>query len=94
MNVEKLVLLVQERRYLWDQRESNYHMRNVQHMLWSEVSAEMNEPGKYLTSIQFILFFSERIVYKISFESVSYTISSSSTPVFTSGCKSIYNSAS
>jgi hypothetical protein len=36
---------------LMGQRESNYHMRNVQHKLWSDVSADMNEPDKYLTSI-------------------------------------------
>jgi hypothetical protein len=26
-------------------------LRNVQHKLWSEVSADMNEPGKYLISV-------------------------------------------
>ena len=49
MDCENLILLVQERKHLWDQRESKYHMRNVQKKkLWNEVSVEMNEPGKFL----------------------------------------------
>jgi hypothetical protein len=87
MDVEKLILLVQERKYLWDQQESNYHMRNVQKKLWSEVSREMNEPGKFNFIITLFLCLI-MIVYKIHFESVSYIIGLSSTFIFTSGSKS------
>ena len=45
MDSEKLINLVHERKYLWDQKEPQYHMRNVT-KLWNEVAAEMKEPSK------------------------------------------------
>lgn len=41
---KKLILLVKNRRFLWDQRENNYHMRDVQKKLWKEVSIKMKSP--------------------------------------------------
>ncbi|PSN38145.1 hypothetical protein C0J52_23787 [Blattella germanica] len=44
MDCEKLIHLIQERKYLWDQKKPQYHMRNVQMKLWKEVATEMKEP--------------------------------------------------
>lgn len=48
MDCEKLIHLIQERKYLWDQKEPQYHMRNVQMKLWKEVATEMKEPGSLI----------------------------------------------
>ncbi|CAH1396346.1 unnamed protein product [Nezara viridula] len=48
MDSEKLITLVQERKSLWDQKETNYHVRSVQKALWQQVSKEINEPVEAL----------------------------------------------
>lgn len=53
MDFEKLILLVQERKHLWDQMESNYHMQNFTKIV-EEVSLEPNEPGKFCLTINFL----------------------------------------
>ena len=42
MELENLIVLVQERPPLWNQKLPQYHLRNVQVKLWDEVAAEMN----------------------------------------------------
>lgn len=46
MDVEKLINLVSERIPLWDKRDKNYHLRNVQRVLWNEVAQEMDSTSE------------------------------------------------
>jgi hypothetical protein len=48
MDVEKFISLIYERKCLWDQSDSDYHLRDWQRNSWKEVDVEMNIPGEYL----------------------------------------------
>ena len=47
MDCELLISLVHERRSLWDQKNKNYHNRNLNKKLCREVGAAMKLEGRY-----------------------------------------------
>lgn len=47
MDVEKLIVCVQSKNPLWNQKCKDYHNRNMIKRLWEEVGEEMNNTGKY-----------------------------------------------
>lgn len=46
MDIEKLILSVESKKPLWDQKCKEYHNRLVVKKLWEEVATEMGEAGK------------------------------------------------
>lgn len=44
---EKLILAIQERECLWNQKNEHYHSRNVQQRTWNEVAEELKIKGTY-----------------------------------------------
>jgi hypothetical protein len=42
-----LIALVRHMLPLWDQRDKNYHNRNLNPKLWDEIGEKLNVTGKY-----------------------------------------------
>jgi hypothetical protein len=42
-----LTKLVRDMQLLWDQREKNYHNRDVKPKFWDEIGEKLNVAGKY-----------------------------------------------
>ena len=47
MNKTYLIELVRDMRPLWDQRDKNYHNRDLKPKLWDEIGEKLNVAGKY-----------------------------------------------
>lgn len=54
MDCERLVLLIQEIKYQWEQREPNYHRRNLYRLLWKEVSAQMKLKNRIIINLHLL----------------------------------------
>lgn len=57
MDLEKLILCVQTRKVLWDQKCKEYHNRATVKRAWNDVAKEMEDTCKYS------LFFLKVLVY-------------------------------
>jgi hypothetical protein len=42
-----LITLVRDMLPLWDQRDKNYHYRDLKPKLWDEIGEKLNVTGKY-----------------------------------------------
>jgi hypothetical protein len=47
MNKTYLIELVRDMTPLWDQRDKNYHNRDLKPKLWDEIGENLNVAGKY-----------------------------------------------